>query len=66
MLFQVDGMSCGHCASTIRAAIRALDPDARVEVDLQAGTVRVTGGVEVDSAAEAIRNEGYPVRAVGR
>ena len=35
---KVDGMTCGHCAKAVTGAIQALDSEARVQVDLAAGT----------------------------
>ena len=35
--FQVSGMTCGHCVRAVTQAIEALDPAARVNVDLAAG-----------------------------
>jgi copper chaperone len=39
----VSGMSCDHCASAVRAEISKLPGVTRVDVDVAAGTVRVTG-----------------------
>jgi copper chaperone len=41
LAFRVDDMTCGHCASTIREAVRAIDADARVEIDLAQQVVRI-------------------------
>lgn len=32
--FDVKDMTCGHCASTITKALKAVDQDARVSIDL--------------------------------
>ncbi len=58
--FDVKGMSCDHCVSSIKAAIAIADPGATVDVDLAAGKVVVSD----DSAPEevllqAIEAEGY-------
>ena len=31
--YEVNDMTCGHCASTITKAVKAVDRDAKVEVD---------------------------------
>ena len=36
-------MTCGHCASAIRAEISKLPGITSVDVDVPAGTVRLTG-----------------------
>jgi len=39
----VTGMTCDHCASAVRAEISKLPGVTDVEVDIAAGTVRITG-----------------------
>ncbi|MCS6809774.1 MAG: cation transporter [Tepidimonas sp.] len=60
-VFEVQGMSCRHCVQAIERALRALDPQARVEIDLEAGRVRVESALPRPTLAEAIRAEGYGV-----
>jgi copper chaperone len=60
-LFTVNGMSCQHCVKAITAAIRALDPDARVQVDLDSRQVQVESEQSRSALAQAIRDEGYTV-----
>lgn len=58
--FNVQAMSCGHCASTITQALKQLDPQARVEVDLDGKKVRVESNEDQASLAEALTEAGYP------
>ena len=57
----VEGMSCGHCVRAVTQAIQALDPAAKVEVDLAARTVKAETGLARDAVAAAIAEEGYKV-----
>ncbi len=60
LAFKVDDMTCGHCVSTIRKAIEAVDPGAQVQVDLPAHRVHVeTAFGNVASLAAAITAAGY-------
>jgi len=66
--FRVDDMTCGHCASTITKAVRAVDGGAKVEVDLQQHLVHIDA-TEADSRelTDAIAEAGYspvPVHAL--
>ncbi|MBK3749695.1 heavy-metal-associated domain-containing protein [Stutzerimonas balearica] len=61
-VFNVTGMTCAHCERAVTQAIKALDPQARVEVDLAAGTVRVEGTPSEQQIRAAIEEEGYQVR----
>ncbi|WP_312360868.1 heavy-metal-associated domain-containing protein [Stutzerimonas balearica] len=61
-VFNVTGMTCAHCERAVTQAIKALDPQARVEVDLAAGTVRVEGTPSEQQIRAAIEEEGYQMR----
>jgi len=61
---RVDGMSCGHCANTIRQAVSALDGVRAVQVDVAGGTVTVDGDSPVATITAAIAEAGYTPREV--
>lgn len=62
MLLEVRKMTCNHCVRAVTAAVHARDPDAKVEVDLAHGTVRIDGRTsDASTVADAIREEGYEV-----
>jgi copper chaperone len=65
MLLSVQEMTCGHCVKTVTAAVQAISPGAEVEVDLAAGTVRITGCTDPEAALCAIEDAGYPASLVG-
>ena len=60
---KVAGMTCGHCAKAVTAAIQAKDPAAKVEVVLAEGLVRATTTLPRTEIAAAIAEEGYQVAA---
>jgi len=57
--FVVPDMSCGHCVAAITKAVKTVDPDASVEVDLATHHVSVTGTDEHAKIDAAIREAGY-------
>jgi copper chaperone len=58
--FEVRDMSCSHCASSITQAVQAVDPQATVQVDLDAKRVDVAATtVEVERLSAAIRQAGF-------
>jgi copper chaperone len=63
-VFNVQGMSCGHCVKAITNAVQAKDPAASVRVDLAAKEVGVESSMSADQVIEAIREEGYEVKLV--
>jgi copper chaperone len=60
-IFNVKGMSCGHCEKAVTQAIRALDPQAQVQIDRQQESVQVQSDQNRESLATAIADEGYAV-----
>lgn len=62
-VFQVKGMSCGHCVRAVTQAVQALDPQAQVTVDLPTGQVTVNSKLSRAATAAAISEEGYEVSA---
>jgi len=63
--FEVNDMTCGHCASTIAKAVQAVDRGARVKIDLATHRVEIEP-TESDAGAlsAAITEAGYtPVPA---
>ncbi|SFM29071.1 copper chaperone [Variovorax sp. OV329] len=60
--FQVGGMSCGHCIGAVEEALQALDPQARVQVELAQGKVQVESDQPREALAAAITDAGYTVQ----
>jgi copper chaperone len=58
---EVTGMTCGHCASAVRAEISKLAGISSVEVDVATGAVRIAGDPLPDDAAlrAAVEEAGY-------
>jgi copper chaperone len=58
---QVENMSCGHCVATVTRAVKAVDADAIVDIDLASKKVKVDSGAALDAVKSAIVEAGYPV-----
>ena len=62
--FQVNDMTCDHCAGVITKAVKSMDPAARCEIDVPGKRVRIYGATDGQIIETAIRAAGYtPVRA---
>ncbi len=59
MEFRIEDMSCGHCASVITKTVRALDSQAKVEIDLAQKKVTVESSEDRATIAEALTEAGY-------
>lgn len=62
-VFEVKGMTCGHCEKAVTSAIRQLDPQAQVRIDRASNRVEVETTQAREALAKAIREEGYQVEA---
>ena len=57
--YKVPDMTCSHCASVIEKAVKSVDPQANISVDLAHGEVTVHSEAEEARIAEAIHSAGY-------
>ena len=57
--FDIRSMTCGHCASVVTQAVKATDPDAKVDVDLPRHKVQVETMVPRETIAAALSEAGY-------
>lgn len=62
-VFNVHGMTCGHCERAVMQAIRQLDPRAEIVIDRPAGRVQVRSEQARANIAQAIAQQGYEVAA---
>jgi copper chaperone len=63
--FKVEKMGCGGCAKSLTEAVQAVEPGARVDVDLATKRVTVSGiTAPADRIARAITAAGYPAEPV--
>lgn len=60
LAYQVQGMTCGHCAHAITQAVLSLDPAAQVKVNLDRHSVHIESETAQDEALrQAIQAAGY-------
>jgi copper chaperone len=62
-IFDVKGMTCGHCEKAVTQAVQSVDPQAKVSIDRPAGKVEVQTSEAREAIARAIAEEGYEVTA---
>ena len=58
--FDVQAMSCSHCVDAVTRAIKLVDPQAKVEVDLGNKKVKVESSQDRAFIAGALTEAGYP------
>ncbi len=57
--FKVANMSCGGCARAVTAALRDVDPQAEISVDLGRREVVVASTAGAENFAGALREAGF-------
>jgi copper chaperone CopZ len=62
-VYNVSGMTCGHCESTLTKVLGEVENVTRVEVDLRAGQVSVFSTADLDDVviAKVVDDAGYEV-----
>ena len=58
--FNIKDMTCGHCARRVTEAIKSVDDQAKVTVDVANKHVRVDSAHNVAEIAAALTEAGYP------
>ncbi|GAA1286597.1 copper chaperone [Planotetraspora silvatica] len=62
--YTVQGMTCGHCVSSVKEEVGELAGVTGVEVDLASGRLDVVGeGVTDDAVRLAVQEAGYEIVA---
>ncbi|MDH0747902.1 cation transporter [Pseudomonas sp. GD03842] len=61
-VFNVQGMTCGHCVRAVTHAIKGEDPAADVQVDLAKGEVAVQSQLPAEQIISLIVEEGYTAK----
>ena len=61
----IPDMTCGHCKAAVTQALTALDPGAKVEIDLTARTARVDSPTPPAEMIAALDRIGFPANLAG-
>jgi copper chaperone len=57
--YTVTGMTCGHCVSSVTEEVSELPGVTDVQVDLESGTLTVTGDTTHEAVTAAVVEAGY-------
>lgn len=58
---KVPNIKCSDCGETITEAITTMEPDAKIEVDIEAKTVTVESAASEETIKQAITAAGYQI-----
>ena len=59
--YTVSGMTCGHCVSSVTEEVSEVEGVTDVQVDLESGSMVVTGDADAASVKAAVEEAGYSV-----
>jgi copper chaperone len=57
--FSIPSMSCGHCVKAVTQAVQDVDPQAKVDVNLDTKLVQVDSTAERQKIVESLTDAGY-------
>lgn len=58
---KVSGMTCGGCVNSVTKALKSLDSEAKVNVDLKEQLVKIESAKAKSEILETIEDAGYSV-----
>ena len=58
--YTIKDMTCGHCASRVTQAVKSVDAQAAVTIDVAKKYVRIDNARDIDAIAAALTEAGYP------
>ena len=61
----VNGMTCGHCETAVKNALKSVPGVQEVRVDLRGGTASVQGEADPQALIAAVTEEGYGAQVRG-
>ncbi|MDA8228611.1 MAG: heavy metal-associated domain-containing protein [Desulfitobacterium hafniense] len=61
MVLKIEGMTCGHCKSSVEKALLKVPGVTRAEVDLGRKQAVVIGNVDRSELVKAVDDAGYEV-----
>ena len=60
MELRIEGMTCGGCAKSVVKAIQSVDPNAKIETNPAARTVKVETTATSAALQRVLEEAGYP------
>ncbi|MDK4743068.1 heavy-metal-associated domain-containing protein [Rhizobium sp. LEGMi198b] len=63
MELRIENMTCGGCARSVTKAIQSVDPDAKIETNPDARTVKIETTASQPALQQILEKAGYPATA---
>ena len=62
---KVEGMTCGGCVRSVERALKLVDAEAHIEVELESGDVRLESAKDPVSFVAALERAGFKAEVQG-
>lgn len=62
--FRIANMNCGGCAKGVTASLRQADPQAEIDINLDAREAAVTSAVDTARLEQVLRDGGWQVERI--
>lgn len=59
----ISDMTCSHCVGAVEKAVKAVDPNAKVAVNLETGSAEIESTIGTEALIAAIADAGYKASA---
>lgn len=56
----IENMTCGGCARGVTATIQSIDPQAKVEIDVEKKLVELQSSADLEQILQALAEDGFP------
>lgn len=57
---KIEAMKCGGCANSVTRTVKAVDPDAKVDIDLNVKRVTIDSDMPIDAFKRELAGAGFP------
>lgn len=65
MQLYIENITCGGCARGVTATIKAIDPNASVEIDVEKKQVQLTTTQSQEAILAALAEDDFPAQVLG-
>lgn len=65
MQLHIENMTCGGCARGVTAAIKDVDANATVDIDLATRQVRIESAQPAERILQVLEDAGFPAQPAG-
>lgn len=62
LVITIEGMQCNHCKKNVENAIRQVNPEVDIDIDLTTGKTIISGSADIEKTKKAIEDLGFKIK----